>query len=498
MLDIPIVYDGTIAGVVCHEHVGSPRQWTSAEQDFSALIASDISLSLEIDRRKAIETNLEHQAQHDALTGLPNRSLLIDRIDQEIKHARRSGSLLAVLFLDLDNFKQINDSFGHLVGDALLVSISGKLKGVLREGDTVSRLGGDEFSIVLTDLEREEDIDEIANKILTVIQQPLTIEDRELFVTTSVGIGVFPEDGDTLEVLLRNADAAMYRAKERGRNGIEFYTEDMTVRALAKVTMIANLKRALVNDEFEVYYQAQYNIDDRELIGLEALVRWNHPELGLISPDQFLPAAEESGLIVALDRWVMRTALGQIQQWRAQEVPAPRVSLNLTMQQIDQEGFLEFLTELIEQTGCRKDAIGFEITEGQLMTNPERTIELLRVIHDLGIEIAIDDFGTGHSSLAYLKKFPVDTIKIDMEFITGLPFDEDDVSIVRTIIALARNMGIDVLAEGVETEAQFNFLLDAGCSLVQGYLLSRPQPASLVFAAAWPVVSQSSSAAESS
>ena len=297
---------------------------------------------------------------------------------------------------------------------------------------------------------------------------------------------------------MRNADAAMYRAKERGRNGIEFYTEDMTVRALAKVTMIANLKRALVNDEFEVYYQAQYNIDDRELIGLEALVRWNHPELGLISPDQFLPAAEESGLIVALDRWVMRTALGQIQQWRAQEVPAPRVSLNLTMQQIDQEGFLEFLTELIEQTGCRKDAIGFEITEGQLMTNPERTIELLRVIHDLGIEIAIDDFGTGHSSLAYLKKFPVDTIKIDMEFITGLPFDEDDVSIVRTIIALARNMGIDVLAEGVETEAQFNFLLDAGCSLVQGYLLSRPQPASLVFAAAWPVVSQSSSAAESS
>ena len=317
-------------------------------------------------------------------------------------------------------------------------------------------------------------------------------------MTTSVGIGVFPEDGDTPEVLLRNADAAMYRAKERGRNGIEFYTEDMTVRALAKVTMIANLKRALVNDEFEVYYQAQYNIDDRELIGLEALVRWNHPELGLISPDQFLPAAEESGLIVALDRWVMRTALGQIQQWRAQEVPAPRVSLNLTMQQIDQEGFLEFLTELIEQTGCRKDAIGFEITEGQLMTNPERTIELLRVIHDLGIEIAIDDFGTGHSSLAYLKKFPVDTIKIDMEFITGLPFDEDDVSIVRTIIALARNMGIDVLAEGVETEAQFNFLLDAGCSLVQGYLLSRPQPASLVFAAAWPVVSQSSSAAESS
>lgn len=262
--------------------------------------------------------------------------------------------------------------------------------------------------------------------------------------------------------------------------------------------MIANLKRALVNDEFEVYYQAQYNIDDRELIGLEALVRWNHPELGLISPDQFLPAAEESGLIVALDRWVMRTALGQIQQWRAQEVPAPRVSLNLTMQQIDQEGFLEFLTELIEQTGCRKDAIGFEITEGQLMTNPERTIELLRVIHELGIEIAIDDFGTGHSSLAYLKKFPVDTIKIDREFITGLPFDEDDVSIVRTIIALARNMGIDVLAEGVETEAQFNFLLDAGCSLVQGYLLSRPQPVSRVFATAWPVVSQPSSAVESS
>ena len=477
MLDVPIFYDGKIIGVVCHEHVGNFRNWTVNEQEFSSLIASDISLSFEVDKRKAIEKGLEHQAYHDSLTGLPNRALFLDRIEQEIRHSSRDNSFLAVLFLDLDHFKQINDSFGHAAGDSVLVSVSKTLSATLREIDTIARLGGDEFTILLTDCKNVDDIDDIALKLSRAIQQPLNINNNELFVTTSIGISVYPNDGTSGEILLRNADAAMYRAKEKGRNAFEFYTEDMTARALEKVLMVANLKRALELDELEVYYQPQYDIQKKQLVGLEALVRWQHPELGFLSPAKFLPAAEESGLIVALDRWVMRKSLQQMKAWKDSGFELGRLSLNLTMQQIDQPDFLVFLKELMKNTGCNGESLTFEITEGQLMRDPEKTIELLSRISELDIKISVDDFGTGYSSLVYLKKLPVDTLKIDKEFIRDIPRDEDDVSIVKSIIALAQNMRIDVLAEGVETGEQIGFLKREGCSFVQGYYLSHPKPA---------------------
>jgi diguanylate cyclase (GGDEF)-like protein len=477
LLGAPIFYDRNIIGMICHEHIGKARKWTVNEEEFTTLIASDISLSLEVDKRKVIEKNLEHQAYHDSLTGLPNRALLLDRIDQAIRHAKRNKSLLAVLFLDLDNFKQINDSFGHSVGDTVLIAISGRLKNTLRDMDTIARLGGDEFTILLSEFDKEEEINEITTKLFDTLRKPLVIKGGELFVTTSIGISVFPNDGTDPEILLRNADAAMYRAKEKGRNGFEFYTEDMTERALEKVQMITNLNRALEHDEFEVYYQPQYDTQRKQLIGLEALIRWHHPQLGLICPDEFLYAAEESGLIVSLDRWLMNQAMQQMKSWKDEGIVLGRLSLNLTMQQIDQPDFLEFLMEQMKLYDCDGKSLRFEITEGQLMKNPERTIELLNRITALDIKISVDDFGTGHSSLAYLKKLPVDALKIDKEFIRGIPGDEDDVSIVKSIIALAKSMRLDVVAEGVETDDQLDFLSKEGCSLIQGYLFSHPKPA---------------------
>jgi len=478
MLNVPIFYDRNIIGMLCHEHTGNLRKWTANEQEFPSLIASDISLSLEIDKRKVIEKHLEYQAYHDSLTDLPNRVLFLDRIEQEIRHASRENSNLAVLFLDLDNFKQINDSFGHSAGDTVLISISENLNHALRETDTIARLGGDEFIILLSDFKKVEDINDIALKLFDAVQQPLAIDNNELFVTASIGISVFPNDGTSAEILLRNADAAMYRAKEKGRNVFEFYTEDMTEKAFEKVLMIANLNHAIEQDEFEIYYQPQYDIEKKQLIGLEALIRWQHPELGFLLPEKFLPTAEESGLIVRLDRWVMRKSLQQMKAWKDEGFAFGRLSLNLTMQQIDQTDFLEFLIILMNDIGCTGKSLTFEITEGQLMKNPERTIELLNYMSELGIEISVDDFGTGYSSLAYLKKLPVDTIKIDREFIRDIPGDADDSSIVKSMIALASSMGIAVLAEGVETFEQLDFLKKEGCSLIQGDYLSHPKLAS--------------------
>ncbi len=478
MLDVPISYDGNIIGVLCHEHTGDYRKWTANEQEFPSIIAGDISLSLEISKRKEIEKHLEHQAYHDSLTGLPNRALFLDRIEHEMRHAVREDSNLAVLFLDLDNFKQINDSFGHSAGDTVLISISERLKHALREIDTIARLGGDEFIIILSDFKHLEDINDIALKLFDAIKQPLLISNNEIFVTASIGVSVFPNDGTSAEILLRNADAAMYRAKAKGINAFEFYTADMTERAFEKVLMIANLNRALEQDEFEVYYQPQYDSLKRQLIGLEALIRWHHPDLGLLLPAKFLLTAEESGLIVMLDRWVMQKSLQQMKTWQEEGIELGRLSLNLTMQQIDQPDFVEFLIKLIKDTGCPGKSITFEITEGQLMKNPERTIGILNQMSQLDIKISVDDFGTGYSSLAYLKKLPVDTIKIDREFIRDIPADEDDALIVKAMIALAKSMRIDILGEGVETNEQLNFLKEEGCNFIQGNYLSQPLKAS--------------------
>lgn len=474
LLDVPIMYGGEVAGVVCHEQTGEIRHWELHALEFASVISNTISLSLEVDKRKQIEKELEHQAYHDELTNLPNRNLFLDRLDHAIKLAHRTQSLIAVMFLDLDNFKEINDSLGHAVGDLVLITIARKLESCLREADTISRLGGDEYCLIIDSFQQPEQVNEIAVKLFNELQKPMTFDGHELYVTSSIGISIYPQDGETPDTLLRNADAAMYKAKGEGRNSFHYYTQDMTERAFERVLMESHLRRALEQDEFVVYYQPQYNAIDDSLVGLEALVRWEHPEMGLISPAKFIPLAEETGLIVLLDRWVFKTALKQVSDWYQQGLKPGKLAVNLAMKQLNQDDLLEFINGVLDVTQFQTKWLAFEVTESQVMNKPEQAIATLQKISDLGIEIAIDDFGTGYSSLAYLKRLPVNKLKIDQSFIHDVPDDDEDIAIVCAIIALAKSMGLEVIAEGVEKENQKVFLLQHGCHLIQGYLYDRP------------------------
>ena len=477
MLDAPIYYAGEVIGVVCHEYTNCIHNWTSQEQEFASAIASTASLSLEIQKRKKIEDALEHQAYHDALTKLPNRSLFIDRLDQALKLASRNQTLLAVLFLDLDNFKAINDSLGHDTGDQVLINIADKLNANLREMDTIARLGGDEFTLIVSGFEDSHFINDVVQKLYNIMQQPMHINGHELYATSSIGISVFPDNGETSETLLKNADAAMYKAKESGRNNFEFYTHDMTERAFEHVLMESNLRRALEQQEFIIYYQPQYDASTQKIIGMEALLRWEHSEMGMISPAKFIPIAEKTGLIVELDRWVMQTATQQVSQWHQSGLQPGRLSLNMATKQLEQKDLLEFIKTTLQQNKCKPEWISFEITESQIMKNPDKAISLLAEISMLGIEIAVDDFGTGYSSLTYLKRLPVDKLKIDRAFINELPNDEEDVAIVRAIIALSKSLKLSVIAEGAENKQQVDFLLAEGCPEIQGFFFAKPMPA---------------------
>ncbi len=480
MLDAPIFYHGNVIGVVCHEQVGVQRGWSPQDREFSSAISKTVSLSLEVEKRKGIEEQLEHQAYHDELTNLPNRSLFLDRLDQAIKQAHRANNKLAVLFLDLDNFKEINDSLGHATGDQVLVYIANKLRDNLREVDTIARLGGDEFTLIINSIEDVQPINNLVEHLVDVLQDSMVIGDNELYITSSIGISVYPDDGETSHDLLRNADAAMYKAKDEGRNSYQFYTQDMTERAFQRVLMEANLRRALENEEFVVYYQPQYDVEQHALVGVEALLRWEHPEMGMVSPAQFIPMAEETGLIVPIDRWVMRTAMAQVSEWYREGLEPGKLALNLAVKQLYQADLLEMIGLTLRDTGFRPQWLALEITEGEIMKKPDRAIDLLQRISDLGIEIAIDDFGTGYSSLSYLKRLPVDKLKIDQSFVRDIPGDEEDEAIVLAVIALARSMGLDIIAEGVETEQQQAFLLQKGCAQIQGYLHGRPMTAEVM------------------
>ena len=500
MLHAPIFYHGDVVGVVCHEQVGLKREWSSQEQEFASTISKSVSLSLEVERRREIEKQLEHQAYHDALTNLPNRSLFLDRLDQAIKQAHRTHNKLAVLFMDLDNFKEINDSLGHAAGDQVLAYIANKLRDNLREIDTIARLGGDEFTLIINSIEDVKQINGLALNLVNVLQESMAIGDNELYITSSIGISIYPDDGETPETLLRNADTAMYKAKDEGRNSYQFYTQDMTERAFERVLMETNLRRALDKEEFVVYYQPQYDVARQAYVGMEALVRWVHPELGLVSPAQFIPVAEETGLIVQIDRWVMRTALAQVAEWYRGGFHPGRLALNLAVKQLYQDDLIEMLETNLRIKGFRPEWLALEITEGEIMKKPEQAIKVLQRISDLGIDIAIDDFGTGYSSLTHLKRLPVNKLKIDQSFVRDIPGDEEDEAIVQAVIALSRSMGLEVIAEGVETEQQQAFLLREGCSQIQGYLFGRPMNAALMHAllsgetavtGAWPGQTQS-------
>lgn len=476
MLDAPIYYAGEIIGVVCHEFTNSVHKWSSQEQEFASAIASTASLSLEIQKRREMEKELEHQAYHDALTKLPNRSLFIDRLDQALKLAHRSKTILAVLFLDLDNFKKINDSLGHDTGDKVLIEIARRLNANLRVMDTIARLGGDEFTLIISDFEDTQFIHEVVLKLFNILQQPMIINEQELYATCSIGISIYPDDGETSEALLRNADSAMYKAKESGRNNFEFYTHDMTERALERVLMETNLRRAVEQQEFIIYYQPQYDATTNKIIGMEALMRWQHPEMGMISPAKFIPVAENTGLIIELDRWVMQTATQQVSQWHQSGLHPGRLSLNMATKQLEQKDLLEFIKTTLQKSNCKPEWIAFEITESQIMKDPEKAISLLVEISALGIEIAVDDFGTGYSSLTYLKRLPVDKLKIDRAFVNELPHDDEDVAIVRAIIALSNSLKLSVIAEGVENQQQVDFLMAEGCSDIQGFFFAKPMP----------------------
>ncbi len=417
---------------------------------------------------------LQHQAHHDALTNLPNRILLQDRLLQAMKHAKRHGKSLALLFIDLDQFKQVNDAMGHEVGDKILQKIASRLAHTIRESDTLARLGGDEFTIIMEEAANPQDVMQLAQKVIDVTKEPLTVSDQEVYLSSSIGISLYPKDSTLVDELLKYADAAMYRAKELGRNNFQFYTEDMTKSAFEQVAMQASLRQAIKNNEFVIAYQPQVEVIQQKITGVEALVRWNHPAMGMVQPGQFIPIAESCGLIVELDRAVMKAAMQQQYQWREQGLNLGILSMNLSVKQIQRSDFIAFLKEVLTETQCQPEWLCLEVTESDVMTNLQAMGEMLARIRALGIRIAIDDFGTGYSSLAYLKRLPVSKLKIDRSFIQDLPDDDEDAIITRTIIMMAKSLGLDVIAEGVETVAQKDFLLINGCNDIQGYFYAKP------------------------
>ncbi|EDZ63332.1 diguanylate cyclase/phosphodiesterase (GGDEF & EAL domains) with PAS/PAC sensor(s) [Sulfurimonas gotlandica GD1] len=417
---------------------------------------------------------LHHQAHHDALTGLPNRILFNDRLSQGIKKSKRHNEILALFFIDLDQFKQINDSLGHDTGDVVLKEASRRFSSKIREEDTLSRLGGDEFSVIAGGLKEASEASVLANKFIECMAEPIVVGAHTLYLTCSIGISFYPQDGQSAENLLKYADVAMYKAKDEGRNNYQTYSSKLTELMHEQVTMRTSLHKALKNDEFILNYQPQIDSMTDRIIGMEALIRWNHPELGRVSPAKFIPLAEETGFIVELDRWVMQEAMSKLSSWYEEGLNPGMLALNLAMKQIQKSDFLEFLKNTMKETNCLSEWIELEVTEGEIMKNPDESIATLKEINKLGITLAIDDFGTGYSSLSYLKKLPVNKLKIDQSFIKDTPDDEDDVAITKAVIALAKSLKMSVIAEGVETKAQKDFLILNECLQIQGYYYSPP------------------------
>ena len=443
-------------------------------RSFQSMVSS---LNVHVGELQDKQFHLDYLAHHDTLTDLPNRLLLLDRLTQAVNKAARNNAQLAVLFIDLDRFKNINDSVGHFVGDEVLKIAATRLMQCIRHEDTVSRLGGDEFTILVEESHTPEDVVIVAQKVMAVIQQPFVGEGPDFYLSCSIGISTYPQNGLHAEELLRNADAAMYKAKDQGRNNFQFYTEDMTERALQHVRLEASLRRAVEQHEFVVYYQPQIDLATLRVVGLEALVRWQHPELGLIPPTEFIPLAEETGLIVTLGEWVLNTACAQAKAWYDAGLNPGRVAVNLSGKQLHTDDIVNVIEQALRQTGCRAEWLELEVSEDFYMREAERSIAILRRIQALGVELAIDDFGTGYSSLAYLKRLPISKLKIDRSFVKDIPHEADDEAIARAVIALGRSMKLRVIAEGVETEEQLRFLKREGCDEIQGYLYSRPVPA---------------------
>jgi diguanylate cyclase (GGDEF)-like protein len=421
--------------------------------------------------RKRYQQQLEHQANYDALTGLPNRNLLHDRLRQAV-YSQRNPRAIAVVFMDLDHFKFVNDSLGHSVGDKLLKGMGERLRSVLREGDTVGRVGGDEFVLILNDQANEEVIFRAMQRISAKVAEPIDVEGKELYVTCSAGISLYPQDGPDVDTLLKHADAAMYRAKEHGRNNFQFYTSEMNDRVNERLSLEHALRRALERHEFLLHYQQKNDLRTGAIIGAEALVRWNHAEWGLVRPARFIPLAEETGLIVPLGEWVLGEACRQARAWMDSGLKPGVVSVNLSARQFRQEGLVRVVSRILEETRLDPSLLEFELTESMVMHNVEAAITTLQGLKSLGVALSVDDFGTGYSSLSYLRQLPVDTLKIDRSFVRDIGAGEnpDDGVIAQAIISLGHSLRLKVIAEGVETDAQLRFLKRHGCDELQGFL----------------------------
>jgi diguanylate cyclase (GGDEF)-like protein len=427
-------------------------------------------------------------AYHDPLTNLPNRHLLKDRLQQTLAAARQYNRIVAILFLDLDNFKRINDTLGHDLGDKLLQNVADRLQGYIRNSDsiarleaekeetTVARLGGDEFTIVLTEIKHINDAAKVAQRILALFNRPFEIDSHELFITTSIGISVYPDDGDTVDTLLKHADTATYHVKNQGRNNYQFYRESMNITTVERLDLENKLRKAIDRREFVLHYQPQLDTKTKKITAVEALVRWLHPDKGMMLPMAFIPAAEETGLIIPIGEWILRTACNQNKAWQRAGLPPIRVTVNISSVQFGQKDFVKIVGKVLKESGLDPQYLELELTETILMQTTDSAITTLKALKSLGVRLSIDDFGTGYCSLNYLKSFPIDTLKIDQSFVRDLSINEEDKAIIHAIIALGHSLNLHVIAEGVETEQQLEYLSEKESDAVQGFLFSRPLP----------------------
>jgi len=444
------------------------------QRDRSGKVTHFISTGRDITDQILLQERMQHLAHHDGLTGLPNRILLTDRLEQAMTRSKWRDRHVAVLFLDMDRFKVINDTLGHNTGDELLKEIAQRLVGCVREGDTVARLGGDEFAIVLNDVATRDDVIHRAQKVLESVKDPFTIEGRELFVTTSIGISMHPQDGANSQVLLKRADVAMYNAKVGGKNSFKFYTDRDEARELARLGLETGLRRALERKEFFLVYQPLVEAGSQKIIGMEALLRWRRSDSEIVPPLDFIGLLEETGMILPVGEWVLQTACAQAQALCQSGLGPLRVAVNISLYQFRQPGFVQRVRDVLQRTGLAPELLELEITEGVLIDDVTEALQILQDLHAAGVRLSIDDFGTGYSSMHYLRRLPFDTIKIDKSFIDGLPDSKDDSAIVTAIITLAHSMEMEVVAEGVETREQFEFVKALGCHAIQGYLFSPP------------------------
>ena len=430
----------------------------------------------DVSAARAMALQMAHSAEHDFLTGLPNRMLLNDRVNQAIALAPRHMKKVAVLFLDLDGFKHINDSLGHPIGDKLLQSIAKRLVDCVRGSDTVSRQGGDEFVVLLSEVEQSEDAAITARRMLQAVAEAHSIDQHDLHVTTSIGVSVYPDDGLDAETLIKNADTAMYQAKENGRQSYQFFKPAMNVRAVERQSIEESLRRALERQEFALHYQPKINLKTGEITGAEALIRWTHPTRGPVPPAQFIPVAEDCGLILPIGNWVLREACKQARAWVDAGLPLATMAVNISAMEFRDENFLEGVFAILEETGLDPRSLELELTESVLMKHAESAASILKTLRARGVQVAVDDFGTGYSSLSYLRKFPIDALKIDQSFVRQITTAPDETTIVTAVISMGRSLKLRVVAEGVETQEELAFLQAHQCDEAQGYYFSRPVP----------------------